>query len=312
MRNRKHESLILAIFGPTAVGKSRVAAAVAAAAGGEVVSADSMQVYRGLPILTDQPGTALLELAPHHLIAHVGLDEEYSAARYAGEAETVIAGLLERGALPVLAGGTGLYVRSVLGGFDFPGEGDRERWRRFVEEEGVEAAFAELERLDPEAATAIDRHNPRRLMRALEIAEASPQGWRPRRDRLWSGESHHGETLCFALELERGELYRRIDRRVGRMVELGVLEEVRKARRGKVSRTASQAIGFAALCDHLDGRLTLDEALEVIRRDSRRYAKRQLTWMRKMPDVVRIELTGSAPEAVVERIVGSLEKRRRA
>lgn len=309
---RPHENLILSIFGPTAVGKSRVAAGVAAGLGGEVVSADSMQVYRGMAVLTDQPDRRLLRKVPHHLVAHVGLDEEYNAARYAREAAVVIEEIKDRGALPVLAGGTGLYVRSVLGGFDFPGKGSvsgRDQWRQLIEERGLEAAFAQLRALDPEAADSIDRNNPRRLVRALELAESgAADAGSPQRDRLWSGQSPY-DVCSFGLELERQELYRRIDERVGLMLSGGAVDEVRRARRGRVSRTASQAIGFAVIGDYLDGKLSLDEAADAIRKSSRRYAKRQLTWMRKMPDIARIDLTGSSPEAAVEVIVERVRSR---
>lgn len=302
--------MIVSIFGPTAVGKSRVAAGVACEIGGEVVSADSMQVYRGLSILTDQPDSSLLAMVPHHLVAHVGLDENYSAARFAREAEAAIGQIQARGATPVLAGGTGLYIRSVAAGLDFPAKADedtRVKWEQFIEEEGLDAALEELDAMDPEAAAAIDRRNPRRVIRALELAETGI-GSGGRSDRLWSAESRY-ETLSFGLDLERQELYRRIDRRVSLMFKRGVVDEVEKARRGTVSRAAAQAIGFRVLCRYLDGEMTLEQAADRIRQDSRRYAKRQLTWMRKMPDIARIDLTGSSTEAAVDEIVDHVKSR---
>lgn len=303
--------MIVSIFGATAVGKSRVAAIVAHDLGGEVISADSMQIYRGLPILTDQPGEELLQMAPHHLVAHVGLDEEYNAARYSGEAAAVIGRLQSNGVLPVLSGGTGLYVRSVVAGLEFPGNDDagvRSKWEEFVANEGLEAGLEELASMDPEAAVRVDGRNPRRVIGSLVRADTREGGRDDRQDRLWSARSPY-ETLSFGLELERRELYRRIDERVGEMLERGVLDEVARARSGKVSRTASQAIGYRTICDHLDGKLTLEQVAECIRQDSRRYAKRQLTWMRKMPDVVKIDLTGSSLEAASETIIARIRSR---
>lgn len=244
MAEKPPADFVVAIFGPTAVGKSRVALAVANALGGEIISADSMQIYRGLPVLTDQPPERDLKEVPHHLVGTVPLNEDYNAARFAREARKIIREVSAGGRLPLLVGGTGLYMRALLGGFSF-GAGER--------------------------------------------------------DRLWSPESPY-QVLCFGLVMPREELYRMIDARVERMLAGGAVAEVRQARRGKVSRTASQAIGFADICRHLEGRLSLDEAAAVIRQKSRRYAKRQLTWMRKMPDIVRIDLAAHTSTAAATLI----------
>ena len=146
--------------------------------GGEIVSADSMQVYQGLPILTDQPSPEMLAVVPHHLVGVVPVNEEYSAARFASEAGAVISGIDGRGVLPLLVGGTGLYIRALLGGFSFAGhDGEASRrWRDFIRDEGLEAAFQELACRDPVSAVAIDSKNPRRLARALEAAEDAAAG----------------------------------------------------------------------------------------------------------------------------------------
>ncbi len=300
--------MIISIFGPTGVGKSRVAVAVAACLGGEIVSADSMQVYRGLPILTDQPSHELMQTVPHHLVGYLPLDEEYSAAQFVQDAVRAVAAIEVRGKMPLLAGGTGLYLRALLGDFSFAGEGEasaRLDWQRFIAEEGDDAAWQELLQLDPQAAETVDRHNRRRLARALEAAESGGASISAERDRLWSAESAF-DVLSYGLEMERQELYSRIDDRVDAMLVEGAIDEVRRARRGTVSRTAGQAIGFVELSDFLDGKLSLAEAAEMMKKKSRRYAKRQLTWMRKMPDIVRIDLTGSGIEAaagdIIERI----------
>lgn len=301
--------MVVAIFGPTAAGKSRVAAAVARELGGEVISADSMQVYRGLAVLTDQPRGSDIREVPHHLVGKVPLAEEYSAARFAGEAAKAISEVTERRNLPLLVGGTGLYIRGLLGGFSFAGragEPVRQRWQEFFENEGMEAAVCELERLDPQAASVVDKDNPRRLLRALEAAAGPGPSIAAERSRLWSPESKY-RVLCFGLDLPRDELYRGIEGRVDAMLSGGAVEEVAEALKGGVSRTASQAIGFNEIQKYLEGQLTLPEAAAAIKQKSRRYAKRQLTWMRNMPDTVRIGLAESDYEAAAASIIEQIQ-----
>ncbi|MBK5224988.1 MAG: tRNA (adenosine(37)-N6)-dimethylallyltransferase MiaA [Thermoleophilia bacterium] len=299
---------VVAIFGPTAVGKSRVAVEVARALKGEIVSADSMQVYRGLPIITDQPSPEMLAALSHHLVGTVGLEEEYSAGRFASEAAAMIIDIKTRGKLPLLIGGTGLYMRSLLGGFSFGGRSDgaRKKWQNFIREEGVEAGYRELSRLDPEAASTVDRENPRRLIRALEAAEAATAGagepLSVERERLWSADSPY-RGISFGLMAPRSDLYRRIDERVDQMLDAGAVREVQEARQKVVSATAAQAIGFREISGFLDGLMSLEEAAAAIKQKSRRYAKRQLTWTRKMPDIVRIDLAGRSPATAAAAII---------
>jgi tRNA dimethylallyltransferase len=302
---------VINIFGPTAVGKTRVAAQVALALSGEIVSADSMQVYQGLPIITDQPPAELLASVPHHLIGTVPLTEDYSAGRFARDAARAIEEISQRGNLPLLVGGTGLYIRALLGGFSFAGEGDaelRRKWETYLKEKGAEAAASELARLDPWAAEIIDTTNPRRLVRALEAAEAG----RPvtaERDRLWTPDSRY-RVLSFGLALPRDDLYQLIEQRVAVMLAAGAVAEVKAAGCDTVSRTVSQAIGFKDICRHLAGELSLEGTAAAIRQKSRRYAKRQLTWMRKMPDIVRIDMAGTthsqASQLIIERVRSAL------
>ena len=301
--------MVVAIFGPTAAGKSRVAAAVARELGGEVISADSMQVYSGLAVLTDQPLGSDMTEVPHHLVGTVPLTEEYSAARFAGEAAAAISEVTERGNLPLLVGGTGLYIRALLGGFSFAGSAGasaRQGWQEFIESEGIAAAARELERLDPQAARVVDKDNPRRLLRALEAAAGPGPSIADERSRLWSPESKY-RVLCFGLDLPRDELFRAIEGRVDAMLSVGAVEEVAEALKGEVSRTASQAIGFKEIQRYLEGQMTLAEAAAVIKQKSRRYAKRQLTWMRKMPDTVRIGLANRDYEAAAASIIEQIQ-----
>lgn len=298
-----------AIFGPTAVGKSGIALEAAQLLDAEIVSADSMQVYRGLPILTDQPSAAMLGAVRHHLIAAVDLAEEYSAGRFAREAAAAIGDINERGKLPLLVGGTGLYIRSLLGGFSFAGRADgeeRAKWRELIEEQGTAAALAELSMLDPKAAQAIDSRNERRLLRALEAAVSEGPSFSEERDRLWSAQSPY-LVRSFGLFEERERLYRRIDARVDQMLAGGAVEEVRSALAGEVSRTAARAIGFEDIRAYLAGKQTLVEAGQAIKQKSRRYAKRQLTWMRKMPDIARIDVAGRQVAEVAREVAARIE-----
>jgi tRNA dimethylallyltransferase len=269
-----------------------------------------MQLYKGLPILTDQPAPKQRQIVPHHLVGILPVNEEYSAARFAREAAQVIGEITGRGKLPLVVGGTGLYLRALLGDFSFAGKAEattRKKWEDFIDRQGREAALQELKRLDPRALAIVDCNNPRRLVRALEAAEAGRPLSRER-NRLWSGRSKY-QVFSFGLEMPRPTLYRLIDERVDRMLAKGAIDEVRCALKGEVSLTAMQAIGFKEIKDYLSGVLTLKEAASIIKQRSRRYAKRQLTWMRKMPDIVRIDLAGHscawAAEVIIERICSS-------
>lgn len=293
------------------MGKSRLAVALAQTAGGEIVSADSMQIYRGLAVLTDQPSPEMLAAVPHHMIAVAPLSEEYSAGRFAREAGGALEQVAAAGHLPIVAGGTGLYNRALLGGLALAGEPSaaaRKKWERFIQENSESAAAAQLEQMDPEAAAVIDVKNPRRLVRALAAAESGGASMAAERDRLWDAASSPYRVISFGLEMPREQLYARIDARVEEMLAGGAIEEVRQALEGEVSRTAAQAIGFAEIGMFLSGETSIDEAKAAIRQKSRRYAKRQLTWMRKMPDIVRIDLAEEAFTAALGQIIDRLER----
>ncbi|MHB0867087.1 MAG: tRNA (adenosine(37)-N6)-dimethylallyltransferase MiaA [Thermoleophilia bacterium] len=297
---------VVALYGPTAVGKSSVALEMALALNGEIVSADSMQVYQGLPVLTDQPAAAMLAAAPHHLVGMVPLNEEYNAVRFARDAGAAISGIAGREALPLLVGGTGLYIRALLGDFSFSAGSDpevRRRWEEFIRIQGAAAACAELQRLDPEAFGAVDTNNPRRLVRALEAAETDGLSLTGERGRQWSADSPF-RVLSFGLDADREELYAGIECRVDDMLQGAALAEVAAALGGNVSRTVAQAIGFKEVAAHLRGELSLADAAALIKQRTRRYAKRQLTWMRKMPDIVKIDMAGRDAAQAASEIIG--------
>lgn len=275
--------LVIGIFGPTASGKSAVAEALADRLDGDVVSADAMQVYRGLPILTNQP------LRPTRLVAIWELDHEASVAQYARLAHAEIDALLSAGRAPLVAGGTGLYLRAALAHLDVPPApvpGARERWEALYDRVGREEAHRRLSALDPGAARAVHPNDRRRVVRALELAETG-SSLRPGADRLWAAETRR-PTLLVALEVPPAVLNDRIGERTRRMFELGVEEEVHRALAGPLSRTARHVIGLDEVA-----RLPREDAIAAIAARTRRYAAYQRKWLRRIPGAV--SLAGDRP-----------------
>jgi tRNA dimethylallyltransferase len=267
---------VLAIFGPTASGKSAVAREVAAQVGGEVVSADAMQVYQGLPILTNQDDP------PPRLAAIWPLHHEASVAEYQLLAHASVDELLASGRTPVIAGGTGLYLRAALSALEIPpapSREARERWQARYDEEGAEPMHDLLAEVDPAAAARIHPNDRRRVVRALELAEV---GESLADDGLWGSDTRH-PTLVFGLDVQPEELSRRIEERSRTMFERGVEAEVARALERPLSYTAEQAIGLRELAE-----LRRDEALERLIVRTRRYAAYQRKWMRRMPDLVTV------------------------
>ncbi len=283
---------VIAIFGPTASGKTAVAEHVADRIGGEVVSADSMQVYRGVPILTAQPER------PTRLVAIWPLSHEASVAEYAGLAHAAVDELLAAGRTPVVAGGTGLYLRAALADLDVPPApppGARERWERRYDAEGAEALHAVLEERDPAAAAAVHPNDRRRVIRALELADAGAS-LRPRDGRLWSAETRR-PTAVFGLDLPPQELERRIEQRSCAMLEAGAADEARRAIAGPLSSTARHVLGLQELAE-----LPEAEALEQLIARTRRYAAYQRKWMRRIPGLTLLDATRE-PDRIAEELL---------
>jgi tRNA dimethylallyltransferase len=255
-----------------------VAEAVAGALGGEAVSADSMQVYRGLPLLTNQPEQ------PARLVAIWPLEHEASVGEYQQLAHAAIDELLAAGRTPVVAGGTGLYLRAALAELDVPpapDPGARERWEAFYEARGADSAHAELAARDPAAAAGVHPNDRRRVVRALELSEAG-FSLAPAEGRLWSGDVRH-PTLVFGLQVPKDVLERRIAERTVAMFERGVEEEVRRALAGRLSSTARQVLGLREVAE-----LEREQAVEAIVLRTRRYAAYQRKWMRRIPGLVSV------------------------
>ena len=267
---------VIAIFGPTASGKSAVAEELARRIPAELVSADSMQVYRGLPILTNQ--------SPARLVGIWDLDHDASVGEYQELAHRTIDEILAAGRTPIVVGGTGLYLRAALSELELPPApepGARERLERLYDELGAEQAHELLAEQDPAAAASVHPNDRRRVVRALELAEAG-SSLKPETDRLWAAETRH-PTLIVGLELTREVLGKRIEERAREMFERGVEDEVRRALAGPVSRTASHVHGLREIADLPPG-----EAYEALVTRTRRYAVYQLRWLRRIPGVVSL------------------------
>lgn len=282
---------VVCVVGPTACGKTKLGVLLAKRFNGEVVSTDSMQIYRGMTIGTAAPTEEEMEGIPHHMIAVAEPEEQWSAARYAQAAIPVVDGILERGKLPILVGGTGLWLEAVIQGREFAGGcaggAIRQALQRQLREEGIEPLLNRLREVDPESADRLHPSDEKRILRALEVYletgktitahNAETRARPPRYDAIWIG-------LQFA---DRADMRDLIDRRVDIMAEAGLLAEVRTLLERGLPRdaTALQAIGYKEFLGVLDGSITEAQALEEVKLRTRQYAKRQLTWLRRNPDI---------------------------
>lgn len=282
---------IICVAGPTACGKTKLGILLAQKHNGEVVSVDSMQIYRGMTIGTAAPTEEEMEGVPHHMIAVADPGEQWSAARYAKAAIPVVDDILSRGKLPILVGGTGLWMDAVIQGRTFAGgcAGGKIRaeLQSRLEAEGIGPILEELRKVDPEAAERLHPADEKRILRALEVYletgktitahNEETKKIPPRYDAVWIG-------LQFA---DREDMKALINKRVDLMVEQGLLDEVKKLLESGLDRksTALQAIGYKEFLGVLEGTATVEEALEEVKLRSRQYAKRQLTWLRKNPNI---------------------------
>lgn len=276
---------IIAIAGPTASGKTALSVEMAKRYGGEIVSCDSMQIYKHMNIGTAKPAKEEQKGIPHYMIDEISPDENFSVVEYAERARGYIDDILSRGKLPVLVGGTGLYLDSVINNTKFSEAESDEEYRKemyaLAEKEGNEAVHKLLEEVDEEAAQKIHANNLRRVVRALEIYKTT--GKTMTQVNLESVQEPLYDALIIGLNMDRELLYERINRRVDIMMEQGLEEEVKNILSMGINRnsTAMQAIGYKEFIEYFDGEITKEEAIEKIKQESRRYAKRQLTWFRR-------------------------------
>jgi len=305
------EMTVLAVVGPTAVGKSVLAERLALRRDGEIVSADSMQVYRGMDIGTAKPAPEG-RLVPYHCLDLVEPGEPFSAALYQAEARRAIEDIATRGRMPVVCGGTGLYVRAALDRMEFPpgdqqGNSVREHYEEYCRAHGAEALHVLLASRDPRSAAMIHANNSRRVVRALEMSDQG-LSYASQREGFSAREGVY-TARYLGLTMEREALYRRIDMRVDEMLEAGLLGEVEEllAAGFRDALTAGQAIGYKELVPVVEGVAPLDEALVAVKQASRRYAKRQLTWFRADPRVAWLDVTDMSPSDAVEAALEALD-----
>ncbi|MBR2867982.1 MAG: tRNA (adenosine(37)-N6)-dimethylallyltransferase MiaA [Clostridia bacterium] len=276
---------LIAIVGPTASGKTSLAVAVCKALGGEAVSCDSMQIYEGMDIATAKPSAEEMQGIPHHLIGFAKPDEVFSVASYCAAAKNIIADIHQRGKKAVLVGGTGLYYSSLVDNVEFlPEETDfeyREMLKKRAETEGAQVLLDELAAIDPEAASKLHPNNIGRVIRALEIYRTTGKTISEQNE-LSRREETPFETVSICLDArDRQFLYDRINKRVDIMLENGLLEEAKEFFDNPPGRTAKQAIGYKELNPYFAGEKSLEECIDNLKMQTRRYAKRQLTWFRR-------------------------------
>ena len=297
---------IICVAGPTASGKTSLAVELAKFTNGEVVSCDSMQIYRRMTIGTAKPVPEEMEGIPHHMIDVAEPDEDFSVSKYCEMATPIVEDILARGKTAIIAGGTGLYMDSLIKGNDFapfPATGHRQRLEERLAQVGLDVMLAELAAVDPEAAERSQR-NPRRIIRALEVFYETgetitahnlrTQAIPPRFDPLWIGLDFEPRQL----------LYDRIDLRVDIMLRQGLVEEIRQLLDSGIPAdcTAMQAIGYKEFLAAMEGHISMEEAAEAVKQGSRRYAKRQLTWFRRNPNMHWLTRTAhTSPEEILEK-----------
>ncbi len=285
---------VVAIVGPTATGKTALGVALAQRFNGEVISADSMQIYKGLDVGTAKVTAEEMQGVPHHCIDILTPDQPFSVADFTALAAQLESEISVRGALPFIVGGTGLYVQSFLGGVRFAEEKAPDELRRALaaelKERGPEAMYAELEQVDPAAAEQIHPNNHIRVLRALEHYRATGQRLSEQKAASLPPEQPYRYLLLGLGFASRETLYRQIDLRVDKMMELGLLDEARLVYEQRGSfRTAAQAIGYKEFFPYFEGDAPLEDCVAALKTTSRRYAKRQLTWFRHMEDIVWLE-----------------------
>ena len=276
---------LIAVIGPTASGKTGLAVEIAKKFGGEVVSADSMQIYSELTVGTAKPTEKEMEGVPHHLIGHKSIDEEYSVVDYVEEAKNAIADIFSRGKLPVLCGGTGLYVDSLLSNTEFSeikSDPDvRKKLYDFAEENGNEALFEKLKEIDPETAAKTHANNLIRVVRAMEVYEVTGKTMSEHQKDSHPIPSIYDVCYIGTNFADRDKLYARIEQRIDEMLEEGVEEEARFLFEHNGTCTAAQAIGYKEFYPYFRGKMSREDAISVLKKETRHYAKRQITWFRR-------------------------------
>ena len=281
-------NFVVVVLGPTASGKSSLAVQLAKELNGEVISADSMQIYRGMSIATAQPTVEEMGGIPHHLIGFLDPSERFSVAKFKSLAEETIKDVLFRGKLPIVCGGTGLYIDALINNLEYLDVGDtdvRETLSIRAREESIDSLYKELSEIDPEAASSISPSNERRVIRALELYHSTGVT-KSMQDKLSRANPSSYDFCLIGLTAQnRDHLYERVEKRIDSMLDSGLLDEAQRFFGSESSVTSVQAIGYKELKPYFDGLSSLDECVSNLKTATRHYVKRQLTWFRKNKDI---------------------------
>ena len=283
---------VVVIVGPTASGKTAVSIELAKKINGEIISADSMQIYKEMNIGSAKPTEEEMQGIIHHMIDIVEPTETFNVAKYKEMAEECIEKILEKDKVPIIVGGTGLYVSTLTNGIEFSEiESDLEYREELsniaMKENGVDILFDKLKEIDPEAANVIDKNNVRRVIRALEIYKITGKT-KTQVDKESIKEVKYDYRI-FGLNWEREKLYERINLRVDIMLDMGLVDEVKRIKENGISSTAIQGLGYKEIIEYLDGKVTLNEAIEKLKQETRKYAKRQMTWFKRDENIIWLD-----------------------
>ena len=300
---------LIVLTGPTAVGKTNLSIQLAKAVNGEIISADSMQVYKGMDIGSAKITQEEMQGVPHHLIDVLEPHEEFNVVVFQQKCKEALTGIYERGHIPILAGGKGFYIQAVLKDIDFTENEDNNEYRA---QEGAQVLHDMLKEVDPEAAEAIHANNMKRVIRALEFHHFTGEKISEHNER--EAEKEPAYNFCyFVLNDERSVLYERIEKRVDMMLEAGLEAEVKRLLEQGCTRAmvAMQGLGYKEMIDYLEGRITLEEAIYIIKRDTRHFAKRQITWFKREKEVIWVNKPefGYEDGRILEFMLGKLKEK---
>lgn len=297
---------IICVVGATASGKTDLSVKLAKAVDGEIISADSMQVYKNMPIATAVATKEEQDGVPHHLVEFLNTDETFSVADFVERAKVLIEEITARGRVPIIAGGTGLFVDSLVKNINFSEVGSNAEIRTELAEKSNEELYEKLLKLDPNAAVDIHPNNRKRVIRALELCMSGTSKTEQNENSLLCDSPYDALYIGIGYK-DRQKLYDRINKRVDLMLEAGLENEARQML-GKQGLTASQAIGHKELQPYIDGKITLDEAAENLKRETRRYAKRQLTWFRRNENINWLYADEMSKDELVKKAVELVRK----
>ena len=294
--------IVYVIGGPTASGKSKLAVELAKKVNGEIISADSMQIYKEMNIGTAKVNKEEMQGVQHYLVDFVSPDERYSVSNFKKDAEKAIEEILEKGKTPIVVGGTGLYIDSLIYGIEFQDEEVdleyREKLNKIADEEGLENLYKMAQEIDPEAMKKISVNDKKRIIRALEIYHKTGKTKTEQEAQSRKNEVKY-EYKVFAITMDREKLYERIEKRVDLMIEQGLIEEVKQIlNKYHTFPTAMQGLGYKEVVEYLEGSCTKEEMIEKIKKETRHYAKRQLTWFRKNKETIWLDGEKSTDENV--------------